>query len=76
MAKSLSDTFGMSLISTPIEMVMGWTGGNSNWKVEMCWSALSIQFTYKVKLPTVYSTAKLQMLKIIKSVQQNAPLYF
>ena len=35
MAKSLSDTFGMSLISTPIEIVMGWTGGNSNWKVEM-----------------------------------------
>ena len=61
MAKSLSDTLGMSLMSTPIEMVMGWTGGNSNWKVEMWWStSLSIQFTYRVTIPTVHSTQNIE----------------
>ena len=31
-AKSLSETLGISLISTPIDTVIGWTGGSSNLK--------------------------------------------
>ena len=43
-AKSLSETLGISLISTPIDTVIGWTGGSSNLKQDDYYQQFALQF--------------------------------